>query len=217
MRNQIRCILASILLATPVFGHSVWIEPASNNQLIIRLAEPDGKFEKSPGHLDELTLPAAWTSGDKSPTAKEVQKKSDHFLIIDANATAATQIETRFQVMATPGKPGRLPFFYARWAPDWTAAQPALILDIVPTDKAGEARVFFRGKPLAGIKATLRTPDEKEQALVADQEGILRFDSKQSGQHLLTVAHHREALPGFAGGRTYDLTSHNAALTWIQK
>lgn len=67
---------------------------------------------------------------------------------------------------------------------------------------------------MAGVKATLRTPDEKEQELTADNEGLLRFESNQSGFHLLTIARHRENLPGFAGGLAYDLTSHNAALTW---
>lgn len=46
--------------------------------------------------------------------------------------------------------------------------------------------------------------------------GLLRFTSTQSGQHMLSVARHRETVGGFAGGRTHDLTSHNASLTWRQ-
>ena len=76
--------------------------------------------------------------------------------------------------------------------------------------------MYFRGKPLGGIKATLRTPDEKEQELTADAEGFLRFKSNQSGQHLLSIAHHREPLAGFHGGRAYEQTSHNCSLTWQQ-
>ena len=119
--------------------------------------------------------------------------------------------------MAAPGKPGRLPHFYARWQPVGAgAATPSLTLDLVPADKAGEVRVLFRGKPLPGVKAVLRTPDEKEQELTADGEGVLRFSSARSGLHLLSIARHRETLGGFTGGRAYDLTSHNASLAWRQ-
>lgn len=212
-------LLVSLLLflTSPVLteAHSVWIEPGKDGQLIIRFAEPDGKFEKSPGHLDELELPVAWKSGEK-PQRFEVQKKSDHFLIVGSKATDSVQVETRFMVMAAPRKPGRLPYFYARWAPRLSEAKPALLLDIVPTTKPGEAKVLLRGKPIPGVNATFRTPDEKEVSLTANEDGVIQFSSAQSGQHMLSVAHQREHLAGFAGGLAYDLTSHNAALTWIE-
>ena len=109
------------------------------------------------------------------------------------------------------------PNFYARWQPGGLSeATPLLTLDLVPTGKPGEVRVYFRGQPLGGIKATFRTPDEKEQELVADAEGFLRFKPTPAGQYLLTLAHYREALAGFHGGRAYEQNSHNAALTWRQ-
>ena len=86
----------------------------------------------------------------------------------------------------------------------------------MPTGKPGEARVYFRGQPLGGIKATFRTPDDKEQELTADADGYLRYNSNQSGQHHLSIAHHRENIAGFHLGRAYTQTSHNAALTWRQ-
>jgi len=44
------------------------------------------------------------------------------------------------------------------------------------------------------VKATLRTPDEVEKEVTADAEGFVRFESKQSGQHHLSIARHRETL-----------------------
>ena len=213
-------VLAILLFATlHCAAHSVWIEPDAGGRLIIRFAEPDGRIEKSPGHLDELTPPLAWRIGDSNtPVALEVQKKTNHFLIVSAAITNAVQIETSYQVMTTPGKPGRKPNFYARWHPAGAgAAILALTLDLVPTGKSGEVRAYFRGQPLAGVKATLRTPDDNEQELTADAEGFLRFTSKQDGLHLLTIARHRETLPGFHVGLAYGLTSHNAALSWRQE
>lgn len=215
---MIRILACAGIVAAAAFrvlAHSVWIEPLASGELAVRFAEPDGKLEKSPGHLDELQLPAAWKNSGTNPQPVSVEKKSDHFRLASITASEAIQIETAYPVMTSPGRPGRRPFFYARWHPPGAGpAAPGLTLDLVPTGKPGEVRAFFRGKPLPGVKATLRTPDEKERELTADSEGLFRFESTQAGVHLLSIARHRESLPGFAGGLAYELTSHNAALTW---
>jgi hypothetical protein len=198
-------------------AHSVWIEPMTDGPLVIRFGELDGNMEKSPGHLDELTVPVAVALVTNTPTAVEALKKSNHFALLDSSRSNVVCAETSYQVMGTPGNPGRKPNFYARWHPPAAGGGiPALTLDLVPTGKPGEARVYFRGKPLGGVKAVFRTPDERERELTADSEGFLRFASSQSGQHHLSIARHRETLAGFHEGRAYDLTSHNAALTWVQ-
>lgn len=215
MIRRLACAAIVAAAALRAVAHSVWIEPLASGELAIRFAEPDGRLEKSPGHLDELQHPAAWKNSGTNPVPVTVEKKPDHFRLASTTAAEAIQIETAYPVMTSPGRPGRRPFFYARWQPPSAGpATPALTLDLVPTGKPGEVRAFFRGKPLPGVKATLRTPDEKERELTADDDGLFRFESRQSGVHLLTIARHREALPGFAGGQAYELTSHNAALTW---
>lgn len=206
----ISCALAA-WVTNPVLAHSVWIEP-SNGALVIRFAEPDGRLEKSPGYLDSLSSPMAFILMTNTPISVETPKKPDHFLILGASPTNTACAETSFTV-----RTGRKPYFYARWQPAgaW-AAQPLLTFDLVPVGKRGEVRVYFRGQLLGGLKATLRTPDEKEAQMTADGQGFLRFDTKQSGQYLLTIAHHREPLAGFHGGQPYEQTSHNVALAWRQ-
>ena len=58
MRQRILLTVAGLamLAANHLRAHSVWIEPA-DGKLVIRFAEPDGKFERSPGHLDNLSAP----------------------------------------------------------------------------------------------------------------------------------------------------------------
>jgi len=204
------CILAG-LAASQTHAHSVWIEP-SDSKMVIRFAEPDGRFEKSPGYLDSLSPPNAFILVTNAPATIEAPKKSNHFLLTGATPTNTACAETIFTVRG-----GRKPHFYARWQPAVAEPpKPLLTLDLVPTGKPGEVRVYFRGQPLGGVKATLRTPDEKEKELAVDSEGYLRFTLNQSGQHLLTIAHYREPLAGFYGGQPYTQTSHNASLTWIQ-
>jgi hypothetical protein len=198
------------LAATTAFPHSVWIESA-DGKLVIRFAEPGKKFEKSPGHLDSLSGPATFVVISRTnATRVEATKSTDHFLVEGGAVTNVVGAETIFTVRG-----GRKPHFYARWQPAGAgAADPLLTLDLVPTRTRGEVRVWFRGQPLGGIKATLRMPDENEQEITADANGYLRFKSTQRGQHLLTIAHHREPIGGFHYGRPYQQTSHNAALTW---
>lgn len=212
IRPFISTLCALTLCAiTSAHAHSVWIEPVEG-KLLVRFAEPDGRLEKSPGYLDNLSPPIAFTLITNAPLSVEAPKKPDHFLLVNASPPNVACVETSFTVRA-----GKKPNFYARWQPaGLSAGRPLLTLDLVPTGKRGEVRLYFRGKPLGGVKATLRTPDEKEKELTADAEGFIRFESNQSGQHLLTVAHHREPLPGFHLGTGYEQTSHNAALTWRQ-
>ena len=207
--TAIAALLASMMSA---FSHTVWIEPVGD-KLLIRFAEPGNKFEKSPGYLDSLSPPAAFlVTSATNATSLEVSKKADHFLPAGAFPTNVVCTETIFTVRG-----GRKPHFYARWQPAGAVAMsPLLTLDLVPTGKPGEVRAWFRGQPLAGVKATLRTPDEEEHEITADAEGVLKFKATKSGQHLLTIAHHREPIAGFYQGRPYQQTSHNAALTWHQ-
>lgn len=205
-----------LTLALEVSAHSVWIEPGADGVLWIRFAEPDGRFEKSPGHLDSLTPPVAVTvAADPAPLA--VEKRRDHFRLADGAVDRPVVCETAFAVMARGNGPARKPNFYARWQPavPWRA-EPGMTLDLVPEGEPGRVRLLFRGRPLAGKAVTLRTPDERETKLESDAEGMVRFPVDQSGPYLLTVAHHREDLPGHHAGRRYDQTSHNASLCWHQ-
>lgn len=195
-----------------VSAHSVWIEPSAG-QLVVRFAEPSGNLEKSPGHLDSLMPPIAFILLTNAPVAIESPKKSDHFLLVGASPTNTAGVETSFIVRAK-----RKPNFYARWQPAGTnATTPLLTLDVVLTGKPGEARAYFRGQPLGGIKVTLHTPYGTEADLTADAEGFVNFTTKEPGQYMLTIAHHRETLAGFQVGQPYEQNSHNCSLVWEQK
>lgn len=214
MIRQLAFVLFALAIAAPsiVRAHSVWIEPNDQGQLVVRFAEPGDEFETSPGYLDNLTTPTAFILVTNAPVSVEARKKSNHFLLVGASATNTACLETSFTVRGR-----RKPLFYARWqSTDAAVAKPLLTLDLVPTGKPGEVRAWFRGQPLGGIKVTLRAPDGQETELTADKEGFVRFDTKQSGQYLLTIAHYREPIAGFHHGIAYKETSHNAALTWKQ-
>src|SRR5262245_33764423 len=128
--------LAGLLAASPFArAHHVWIEDTPEKQLVVRFGEPGETFEKSPGHLDSLSLPVAWKPGaDGKPAALVVEKKTDHFLLVATEPGAAVAGETIFPVMKRGDRPASWPHFYVRWQPAGVAAAvaPALTFDIVP-------------------------------------------------------------------------------------
>lgn len=219
LHSLLRPILAltALAAAAPVAAHEVWIEE-SEGKLVVRFAEYGEAFEKSPGHLDTLSVSGAWTLGDDGkPTPFEVQKKADHFLLVSASPAKGVQAEAGFAVMKRGEGPARKPNFYARWHHAAAGpAKPALVFDIVPTGTAGEVQVFFRNRPLAEAKITLVSPDGKEQELTADKDGKAKFTPDKSGNYLLYCKHQREDIAGFSGGVAYDALSHNCSLLWKQ-
>jgi len=192
-------------------AHTVWIEPL-NERLVIRFAEPGDSYEKSPGHLDSLSAPAAFIVVTNAPVIVASPKSTNHFALVNAPSTNRAGVESIFTVRG-----GRKPHFYARWQPAGAGAgTPMLTFDLVPTDKPGEVRVYFRGQPLGGLTAVLRTPDDTEKEIPVDADGYVRFESRQRGLHLLMIPHYRESIPGFHLGKAYEQTSHNTALSWVQ-
>ncbi|MCW1915069.1 DUF4198 domain-containing protein [Luteolibacter sp. GHJ8] len=195
------------------------MEPGPEGALVVRFGELDGDVEKSPGHLDSLGKPV----GVILPVAENAKplesvKKPDHYTLGGTKPDQALVAEAVFPVMSFGGKPARRPIFYSRWLPaggDKVAGQPALTLDIVPTGNPGEAKVFFRGKPLPETKARLNAPNGSHTPLKTDAEGVLKFTCDEPGRWVLTVPGYNEELPGFADGIAYAVASHNAALSWV--
>lgn len=209
------------LLPLVASAHSVWIEELPNGELCVRFAEWGEEFEKSPGHLDSFAQVTGWALDDKGlPEIFDVTKKSDQFFLGKATAAKPAFAQAPFAVRKLhDDKPARAPIFYCRWQPEGAGAgKPAMTMDIVPTDKPGEARVYFRGKPLADVEIGLHAPATDEKKLKTDAEGYVRVeDLSKPGPYLLTVARYSEELPGFFNGVPFAITSHSASLYWTVK
>ena len=209
--------ILSLWMALPAFAHSVWIEPDSNGEMVARFGEFGDDPETSPGYLDSLDPVVAWeqTANDEIKPIKVTLKKDGFDL--PPSPKGAVQSQTGFPIMTRGSSPARKPHFYARWAPSCgKAAAPAMTLDIVPTGKPGEVRVFFRNKPLPGVELTLYTPEANDQELKSDKDGLVHFTSTEKGLFMLKVGRYREERAGFDRGSLFRLVSHNCSLTWVQ-
>lgn len=213
-------LLTALAAITASQAHTTWIEPLDSGALVIRFGEPGYDYEESPGYLDNLSLPGAWTLGpDATPVALGVTKQSDHFRLESATIETAALGETRFPVFQRGSSPASLPHFYVRWHPVGAPApaSPALTFDILPTaPRPGEYRVCLRGAPLAGALVRVEHLGGGESVeLTADADGIIHYTTDTPGLVLMT-SNHKESLPGFAAGAAYAVTSHNTALSWLQ-
>ena len=208
------------LLPLSVSAHSLWIEELPDRAgVCVRFAEWGDEYEKSPGHLDSFSEVSGWTLNDKGePQLFDVAKKNDHFFLGQAPAGKPVFAQAHFTVRKLhEDKPARAPVFYCRYQPaEGGAGTPALTMDIVPTGKPGEARVYFRGKPLPEVEVGLEAPGLKEKGtLKTDAEGYVRVeDVSKPGQYQLTIARYSEDLPGFYHGVPFGITSHSASLYW---
>ena len=206
-------------------AHEVWIEDTPSGELVVRFAEWGDEYEKSPGNLDMLTVPEAWSQAkDGATTSLQVKKGADGFPLAGATKTTSVQAETIFNVIGgEPGGtgdqagPSRRPFFYARWhVPGQEAAKPSLNFDIVPTGKAGEFCVYFRGKPLPDIEVFAHMPEGREAMLKSDKDGLVSISVDKSGTYMLHCKRYREMINGFSGGKAYTAVSHNCSVCWRQ-
>jgi len=219
LRRLALAALATLSLSITTQAHDVWIENTETGRLVLRFGEPGEDVEMSPGHLDSLTPVNAWAiTPTNTVAALEVRKESEGVLLVGAKSDQSVQAETGFPVMASAGKPGRKPLFYARWQPAGSGeGKPALTLDIVPTGRPGEMRVYFKGQPVPEAKLTAHLPGGETEKLTANADGVATLKADKPGLYLVTVNHHRETQPGFHGGSAYELVSHNAALAWRQE
>lgn len=220
-----RSLLTTALLglfSLTASAHSLWIEELPENAGVgVRFAEWGEDFEVSPGHLDSFSQVTGWTLDEKGePQVFEVSKKKDHFFLGKVAEGKPAFAQAHFTVRKLhEDKPARAPIFYCRWQPEGAGAgKPAMTMDVVPTGNPGEARVYFRGKPLPNVDMLLFVPGKDKQEVKADAEGLIRVaDVSSPGPYLLSVARFSEDLPGFFNGVPYGITSHSASLYWVVK
>lgn len=220
-----RTLLALALLATTSItasAHSLWIEALPDNGGVgVRFAQWGDEYEVSPGNLDAFIEVSGWVLNEKGePVSFDVAKKHDHFFLGEPAAGQTVFAQAQFTVRQLHAdKPARAPLFYTRFMPEgWAEGKPALTMDVVPTATPGEARVYFRRKPLPNADMLFFSPKVTDEKLKTDAEGFVRApDISKPGPYLLAIARYSEELPGFFRGVPYGITSHSASLYWTVK
>ncbi len=196
---------------------ALWIEPGAGGALILRYGQAERLLETSPGALDRLPAPTAWSIVDESNQPAPLEKRKDGFLIAGTNAGQPVQAEDSGVAILNHGsKPGRKPVLYARWLPSRAPIEaPALTLDILPMS-ATHFQVLFRDRPLANANVTLIAPDGTRTKLTADAAGRVEVPTAGTGQFQLLCSF-SETLPVHVNGEAFKGTRHVSTVTWTNR
>lgn len=214
----LRVGLLSLILTVPALAHIARIEPTPTGQLVIVFGEPGEKPEVSPGRLDQLSHPMAWLIKHRKPIRLLVTKATQNFVLTGASTANVVLAETRYPAFKRGSGATSWPQFYQRWHPSRVSETlgPGLTFDIVPIHDLGKFRVYFRGEPLAGVEVGVdHMADGIGANLISDADGIISYATDQPGLVIMT-ANYKEPLAGFTRGQSYEVISHNTALTWAQ-
>lgn len=219
-RNSIIALLALSAVAGNAQAHHVWIEQ-DGKQAKLYFGEYNVNLrEASPGLLDKIVAPTASLITSKGAHALTLSKTEQAY-VMTAHAAAGESIiaeESNYPAYdkTVDGKTVRAIYRpAARYINDFTALVPQLTLDVVPTGKPGELKVYFQDKPLAKAKAIIVAASGWTQELSSDAAGILKASLPWRSAYAIEVIH-TDATSGMRGTEAYALTTYVTTLSVVQ-
>lgn len=209
--------LAAVLFPTAARAHYIWLE-THKGAPVLYFGEYDEKLhERSPGRLDDIRSPQAWTLDRGARRALPLERESDRFVGRSAKSRSVIAEETGHAVRDwTEFGVGIVrPLFYARYAASaLERVEPALTLDVLPAGgQPGSFVVYFRGQPLPKAKLEIYAPNGWKQEHRAGESGQASFKLPWPGQYVVEVTH-LEKSPGEFEGARYESLRHRATLTF---
>lgn len=177
-----KLLLAALLVATAsaAQAHEVWVERDGDGPARIYLGEPAEVLPEG-GDTEFAKLKAPRVVGHDGAQVRkagfvEVQPPAGDVRVIDDNV---------FEPWGEAGKKEGV-IYYARAGRSDTAAK--MPVEIAPATAGGDRFVVLRdGKPVAGAKVTVITPDKWSKAFVAGADGAVSVPVREKGRYLLTA------------------------------
>ncbi|KAF1716406.1 nickel uptake transporter family protein [Pseudoxanthomonas yeongjuensis] len=192
-------LLPLLMLVTGIAqAHQVWYE-GTPGDLTFRYGEMHlNMHEVTPGGMDRFRkLETTWITpqGEKAVTlTKEVDRMDLPKTVHPGAADSLVSVDLEYPMhdIVRDGKSKHNFWVPAtRWVGDFSARQPTLTMDIVPTGKGGseapEFRVTYLGEPLAGETLTLATPSGWTRIATSDADGRFSFALPWRGDYAINL------------------------------
>jgi hypothetical protein len=220
-------IAVTVLLGvvTPVQAHQIWIEQSEGQNAVVRFGEfGENLREVSPGLLDKfakVTGALISTKGEqKSDAAKTANGFTLPFSAASGDAIVAEEASYPLYTWKQQGK-DTTNWFYpaARLITNFAAQQPKLVLDLVPTGREGQFRLFFKDQPKAKVKVTLVTESGWSKEGHTDEQGLVTFNMPWKGVYVAEVSFNDRSAgerTGTNGPEKYDGVSYATAVTYLK-
>jgi hypothetical protein len=101
LSKAILTVATALTLTCAATAHEVWIEDTPDGKLVVRFAEYGDKYEQSPGALDAVTLPFAWTPAEAPDSKALAASVGGKAPAGEARAILEGQVKT-FEVQKRP-------------------------------------------------------------------------------------------------------------------
>ena len=220
--------LAAIALMgaiTSAQAHQIWIEQLDGQSAVVRFGEfGENLRETSPGLLDKFGKPTGTLLSAKGEQKADATKSAAGFVLpfkaAVGDAIVAEDASYPLYTWKQPDKEVRNWFFpAARLITGFTALEPKLVLDLVPTGKEGEFKLTFRNQPKAKTKVTLVTQSGWAKEGHTDEQGLVSFEMPWKGTYVAEVSFNDRSggeRAGANGPEKYDAVSYATALTYVK-
>jgi uncharacterized GH25 family protein len=216
-----KLLLSLLALSAPLAqAHHVWLEQDGKT---VRLQF--GEFalnqrETTPGLLDKFGAPTATLIGASGERALKLDKTARGFVLSGAPAAGESIVaqDNAYPTWET-SEDGKVSQHV--WAPaarlvtTFAAQQPKLPLDIVPTGKAGQFKVFYKGQPLPKVAVNATVPSGWTKEATTDAQGTVQFDMPWRSIYVLETKH-TDKTGGERAGKAYATASYVTSLTVTQ-
>jgi hypothetical protein len=200
-----RLILAALLLGAcgAAEAHEVWIERDRNGPVRIYLGEPgDVLPEGGDPEFKNLKAPRLLAKPDAALVRKagylEAEAPAGDVRAWDDNVFAPWDAEGKKEGVVYYARAGR------------SDPRAALPFEIVPAAADANRFVVIRdGKPVAGAKVVVVTPDKWSKTMIADASGAVEIPVREKGRYLLSATQKEGAatLPGGAVDAVHRITT----------
>lgn len=217
-----RSVIVSALLSTMLFAvsaqaHQIWLQQDAKHANLYFGEFGENLREASPGLLDRFVQPTALLLGAKGEQALTLDKTTNAF-VLSAKAGKNESIvaeEAHYPILEKKAGDVTTRTLWtpaARLVTSDAEQAPKLTLDIVPTGKPGEFKLFYKTQPLAKTKVGVVVQSGWSKEVFSDAQGLVKFDLPWEGTYVLE-AHHIDKTAGERDGKAYDIASYVTTLT----
>lgn len=220
LRLALLPLVSALMFTGAANAHQIWLEQTSKAANLYFGEFGENLREASPGLLDKFVKPSATLSGAKGDQALTLNKEAGSFVL---SARAGKNESITAEEANYPGFEKKTGETVVRsiWTPaarlvtSDAVQAPKLTLDLVPSGKPGEFKVYYKGQPLPKAKVGIVVQSGWNKEATSDDQGAVKFDLPWQGTYILEV-HHTDKTAGERDGKPYDVASFVTTLSLAQ-
>lgn len=198
-------VTASMLCTASASAHQIWFEQSPDRTMTFYYGEFDrNMLEVTPGGMDRFKALAGQSLSDSGakPLDMKLQRASFSVAQKPGKGDSFVAVDTRYPIFKVHDDGAAVDSYWTpatRWVGDFSARQPELELDIVPTGvvkgNVAQFQVFYQKEPLTNKPVTLSSWGGWDYLGTTDGEGKVSFALPWKGMYVLGIEY-RDRTPG---------------------